>query len=97
MYYVYVIKSIKDKKLYTGYTCDLKRRMKEHNTGQNISTKGRAPFKLVYYEAYQSKKDAMHREKMLKLRANAFGQVKRRIADSIQIAEKCGGKGEKAR
>jgi len=84
MYYVYVKKSIKDNKLYAGYTCDLRRRMTEHNSGQNTSTKGRAPFRLVYYEAYRSKLDAMHREKMLKLRANAFGQVKRRIAQSLR-------------
>jgi putative endonuclease len=87
MFYVYVIKSKKDKKLYTGYTNDLKRRFKEHNSGYNKSTKGRKPFELVYYEAYKAKKDAVHRERMLKLRAKALGQLKRRLHNSLGISQ----------
>jgi putative endonuclease len=83
MFYVYIIRSKKDKKLYTGYTCDLKRRLAEHNSGENRSTKGRVPFELIYYEAYKSKVDAMHRERMLKLRSKALGQLKRRISYSM--------------
>jgi len=48
--------------LYIGYTNDLKRRLKEYNNKMSRSTKGRAPFKLVYYEAYLTKKDAEKRE-----------------------------------
>ena len=66
MYYVYVLKSMKDNKLYIGYTGDLKRRVNEHNNGESISTKSRRPLKLIYYEACLSKKDALHREKYLK-------------------------------
>lgn len=69
MFYVYTIKSKKDKKLYTGFTSDLKRRMIEHNSGNSKSTKSRVSFDLVYYETYKSKKDATRRERMLKLRA----------------------------
>ena len=87
----YVIKSCKDELLYIGYTNDLKRRVKEHNNGSNISTKHRIPFELVYYEAYFSKKDAMKRERSLKLRANSFYQLKKRIITSLSM---CGGKGE---
>lgn len=39
MYYIYVLKSFVDGKLYIGYTDNLKRRFKEHNDGENISTK----------------------------------------------------------
>ena len=94
MFYVYVIKSCKDELLYVGYTNDLKRRVKEHNNGSNISTKHRAPFELAYYEAYSSKKDAMKRERSLKLRANSFYQLKKRITTSLSM---CGGKGEMVR
>ncbi|MFC1594940.1 GIY-YIG nuclease family protein [Patescibacteria group bacterium] len=66
MFYVYVIKSLKDGKLYIGYTADLKRRLKEHKTGGSKSTKGRLPFKLLYYEAHISKQDAERREKYFK-------------------------------
>ncbi len=66
MYYVYVLLSLKDNKFYIGFTGDLKRRLKEHNSGKNISTKPRLPLELVYYEAHLSKADAMRREKYFK-------------------------------
>lgn len=66
MYYVYILYSLKDKKLYKGFTTDLNRRLKEHNSGKNTSTAYRRPLKLVYYEAYLIKKDAEYREKYLK-------------------------------
>jgi putative endonuclease len=58
MYYVYVLKSIKDGKLYTRKTSNLKRRIREHNSGKVISTKARRPLELVFYEAFLHKTDA---------------------------------------
>ncbi len=84
MFYAYVIKSRKDGELYTGSTDDLKRRFFEHNHGLNRSTKHRAPFDLIYYEAYKSEEDARVREHNLKLRANALGQLKRRMGQSLK-------------
>jgi putative endonuclease len=55
---MYILKSLKDNKLYIGSTSDLRKRFKEHNLGLAISTKFRRPFKLVYYEAYLSEQDA---------------------------------------
>ncbi|MDP2980888.1 MAG: GIY-YIG nuclease family protein [Candidatus Omnitrophota bacterium] len=66
MYYVYVIQSLKDRRFYTGFTDDLERRIGEHNRGEEPSTKSRAPFKLVYFEACLSKNDTIAREKQLK-------------------------------
>lgn len=65
-YYVYVLKSNKDKKLYTGYTNNLKLRFEQHRKGLVESTEHRRPLKLIYYEACLSQKDATHREKYLK-------------------------------
>jgi putative endonuclease len=62
MYYVYVLLSQKDSKFYIGFTNNLKRRMKEHNSGKNISTKSRQPLRLIYYEAHLSEIDAERRE-----------------------------------
>lgn len=84
MFYVYILQSIKDNNLYIGYTNNLKKRIEEHNNKLNYSTKYRAPLKLIYYEAYQSEEDARHREHNLKLRANAFSQLKRRIIKSLK-------------
>jgi putative endonuclease len=66
VYYVYVLKSNRDGKLYTGSTGSFRRRLTEHNDGNVQSTRHRAPFELVYYEASRCKIDALHRERYLK-------------------------------
>lgn len=87
MHYVYILKSAKDDQLYIGSTGDLRRRIREHQTGVTKSTSPRRPFTLVYYEAYKDKKDAIEREHRLKLRGEARRQLKGRISRSLQ-AEK---------
>ncbi|OGY47777.1 MAG: hypothetical protein A3J62_01030 [Candidatus Buchananbacteria bacterium RIFCSPHIGHO2_02_FULL_38_8] len=82
-YYVYVLKSEKDNSIYIGYTNDLRRRLKEHNELKNISTKNRAPFRLIYYEAYKARSDARYRENNLKRFAKAYNQLKKRIKNSL--------------
>jgi len=66
MYYTYVLKSPKNKRLYTGYTHDLRKRFKEHNEGKSGYTKTRGPYTLVYYEACLDREDARSRELYLK-------------------------------
>ncbi|MBI2459463.1 MAG: GIY-YIG nuclease family protein [Parcubacteria group bacterium] len=66
MYYTYVLISIKDKKLYIGFTNDLSKRFLEHQNGQVNSTRDRRPLKLVYYEACHDKYKALGREKYFK-------------------------------
>ncbi len=66
MYYVYVLRSLKDKQLYIGFTEDIKRRFLDHNTGKVQSTHRRVPFEVIYYEASRNKNDAIKREKYLK-------------------------------
>ena len=66
MFYVYVLKSLKDLNWYTGSTNNLKRRLAEHNNGESSSTKHRRPFILIYYEACINEEDARIREKYLK-------------------------------
>ncbi|HEY4488331.1 MAG TPA: GIY-YIG nuclease family protein [Candidatus Paceibacterota bacterium] len=83
MFYVYMLKSVKDGSLYVGYTDDLKRRFVEHNDRRNVSTKNKAPFQLVYYEAYRSRADARHREDMLKRFSGSTVHLKKRIKNSL--------------
>jgi len=66
MFYVYVLKSLKDNKRYIGFTENLQRRLFEHNNGLVKSTKNRRPLELIYHEEFVSKKDALLREKFLK-------------------------------
>lgn len=66
MYFVYVLRSQKDEQLYTGFTDNLERRLKDHNNGFEPSTRSRRPFDLIYYESCVCKQDALSREKYLK-------------------------------
>lgn len=83
MFYVYVLKSLKDEALYFGFTNDLRRRLSEHNHGTSLSTKGRKPFELRYYEAYFCESDARRREKSLKKDERTLAQLKRRLSESL--------------
>lgn len=83
MFYFYVLKSLKDEKLYWGYSDDLRRRIKDHNAGKVSSTKTRRPLEIVYYEAYKSEKDARERERQIKRRSKSFISLKRRIKISL--------------
>lgn len=86
MYYVYVIKSKNDKKIYIGFTQDLRKRLLQHNQNLSKSTKSRTPFTLVYYEAYASAKDAQTRERKLKQFKNSYTELKKRIKNSLKEA-----------
>lgn len=66
MYYIYVIRSGKNGRLHTGFTSDLRKRLREHNEDKVRSTKGREPFELIYYEVGINEQDARAREKYLK-------------------------------
>ncbi len=65
-FYVYVLQSLSGKHLYVGSTHNLVKRLKEHNRGLVFSTKPCKPWKLIYYEACLSQKDAKRRESYLK-------------------------------
>ena len=65
-FYLYILYSFRDKKLYIGWTNDLKLRISKHNSGNVLSTKNRLPMELVYYEACISKEKAINREKYFK-------------------------------
>ncbi len=84
MYYVYFLKNVEGK-VYVGYTNDLRRRIGEHNSGRGGKyTRHKGPFKLAYYEAYESEKDAKKREDNLKLHKKAYTQLKLRISESLK-------------
>lgn len=69
MYHVYILRSGKDGKLYTGYTTDIRQRIVDHNRGHVPSTTNRRPLKLIFFETYANKDDAVRREAYLKTSA----------------------------
>lgn len=66
MYYVYAIKSLTRIYIYVGLTDNIERRIGQHNKGQNRSTKAYKPFKLIYTEAFETRKEAREKEIYLK-------------------------------
>lgn len=56
-----------DGTLYTGWTNNLDKRLREHNAGQGAKyTRGRRPVTLVYAEMWDTKQEAMRREVQIK-------------------------------
>jgi putative endonuclease len=66
MYYVYVLKSKKTGKYYVGYTSNLEKRLKEHNSGKTKSLIKDIPLETVRVEEYKFYIDARKREKQIK-------------------------------
>ena len=66
MYYVYILKSVKINKFYTGVTDNLKRRINEHNSGNFDFTSWSGPYKLIWYCAFTNKEKAYKFEIYLK-------------------------------
>ena len=62
MYFVYIIKSLKDGKNYVGQTNDIEKRLRQHNAGMVRSTKARRPFRLLYKELVETRNEAIKRE-----------------------------------
>lgn len=66
MNYTYILKC-NDNTLYTGWTNNLEKRIKDHNEGNGAKyTKPRRPVELMYYETFETKEDAMRREYAIK-------------------------------
>ena len=78
MFYIYVLQSKKDNKLYIGSTSNLSKRFKEHNDGKVESTSYRRPLDLIYYEAYKEESIARKREHLLKS-GKAHIELKKRL------------------
>jgi len=68
MYFVYVLLSSLHGGLYVGYSQKLKQRIADHNAGKVTSTKSGKPWKLIFFECYTDKRDALRREGYLKQR-----------------------------
>ena len=78
MNYTYIVKC-RDSSLYTGWTNDLERRVREHNAGKGAKyTKSRRPVALAYFEAFETRQEAMSREYAIK-------RLKR--ADKLKLLE----------
>ena len=66
MYYVYILQSLKNGKMYTGFSRNLRARLKAHKNKGVHTTKRMGQVELIFYEAFKKEADAKRREKYLK-------------------------------
>ncbi|MCC6289715.1 MAG: GIY-YIG nuclease family protein [Chitinophagaceae bacterium] len=65
-FYVYILQSMKDFSFYIGQCSDLDKRMSKHTDGLSKYTATKRPWKLVYFELYKTRTEAITREKYIK-------------------------------
>ena len=68
VYFVYILQSMKDFSFYVGQCRDLDHRMSKHHDGQSKYTRTRGPWRLVYFEKFESRSAAIKRENEIKKR-----------------------------
>jgi putative endonuclease len=66
MFYTYVLRSLKDGRLYIGHTEDIEKRLALHNGGKVGSTKSRVPFRLIHKQEFFTRNEARWQEKKWK-------------------------------
>jgi len=65
MFHVYILRSLKNGRSYTGSTADIDRRLQEHNSGQCHATRFCRPFEIIFLETFPTRVEAVRREKYL--------------------------------
>jgi len=68
-FYAYVIYSESHQRFYKGHCENLDLRLKEHNLGKTKSNKAFRPWKIIYYEEFDTREKAIQREKYFKTAA----------------------------
>ena len=79
IFYVYILRSLKNGKFYTGCTKDLEKRIERHNAGETKGNRPNKPFEIVYSEEFHDLKTARTREKHIK------SQKSRKYIESLLI------------
>ncbi|MBI4431837.1 MAG: GIY-YIG nuclease family protein [Candidatus Omnitrophica bacterium] len=82
--FVYLLRSLETKKFYLGWTTNLERRVKEHNSGKSSYTRTRGPWKLVGYETYPDSEAAKKRELALKHNPRMLHYFKKRALSPLK-------------
>lgn len=83
--YVYALR-MSNGQLYVGSTTNLVKRIEEHRNRKVFTTKKYLPISLIYYEKYDSEKEARNREKMLKYHGSVFAKLKAKIMNNKEIS-----------
>ncbi len=72
-FFVYILQSMKDFSFYVGQSNDLDYRVSKHNDGFSKYTSSKIPWRLVYFEMFETRKEALQREKEIKrMKSNKY-------------------------
>lgn len=88
MYFVYILYSHKDKRLYVGCSNNMEQRKRRHDTGLVPATKHRRPLELIHTEEFLDKGQAFQRERFLKSLWGA--REKKKILEKYLQMSNCG-------
>jgi len=83
LFYVYILFSNSSQKYYCGQTNNLVKRINEHNNGYSLSTKGDCPWILIGFLKFESRAEAMKKEREIKQRG-----IKRWLEYSLDTLNK---------
>ncbi len=75
MFYVYVLKSLKNGHFYIGQTQNVQERLERHNSGRSKATKHQGPYELIHVENYSTRSNAVKRESYFKS-GNGYERLK---------------------
>jgi putative endonuclease len=84
-FFLYIIESLVDNTLYIGQSNNLADRLKRHNSGLIKSTKSKKPYRLCYFEEYETRADAMNREWQIKKKYNT--ERRRKLINSFDSSK----------
>ncbi|MDO8474457.1 MAG: GIY-YIG nuclease family protein [bacterium] len=84
MYYFYILRSKRNRKLYLGQTADLKARIKSHNAGENKATKPNIPYELIFYSAFNNEGDAINSEQYFKTTAG-WKRLSKMLENTLKV------------
>ncbi len=82
-YFIYILQSKKDESYYVGYTQNVDKRLKEHNSGKSKYTKNHKPYVLVYTESYDKLAQAKQREQYIKSYKSIKTFLKSRVPPNL--------------
>lgn len=84
MYYCYILRSLKNGKLYIGSTPDLKARLESHNNGENKATKPNIPYEIIFYSGFINKEDSINCEQYFKT-TSGWKRIHKMLEETLNI------------